>query len=172
MPKLVIIRGYSGSGKTTISKKIAKKYRWELINYDSFFFGMNIHEKKLKSDYEICFETIKDCLRNCIKNKRDVILEGALAPINKKDNYKTGEIIKIAKKQGYKVYRILLVDDEKVSYERMKKRQNIVKKWAYNLLKKKINREHPKDEFVIDTSKLTVRQIQNKIEKFIKPKKD
>jgi cytidylate kinase len=172
MSKLVIIRGYSGSGKTTVSKRIAKKYRWELINYDLFFFGVNIHEKKLKSDYEICFETVKDCLKNIIKKKRDVVLEGALAPIDKNDLYNTDEIVRIAKRHKYKTHRILLIDKEKVSYSRMRKRHNVVKKVSYKALKKKILEEHPKNELIIDTSDLTVQQVQNKIEKFINPKKD
>ncbi|MEK7549307.1 MAG: AAA family ATPase [Patescibacteria group bacterium] len=172
MPKLVIIRGYSGTGKTTVSKKLAKKYRWELINYDAFFFGINQYEKKLKNDYKICFETIKDCIKLCIKNKRDIILEGALAPINKYDVYNTKEIVKLAKKSKYSVIRILLVGDEQVNYQRMRKRKNIVKKWVYWALRKKIDSEKPNSEIVINTNTLTAKQVENRIEKLIKPEKD
>jgi len=48
MSKLIIIRGYSGTGKSSVAKIIAEKYDFALLKEDNFFFAFNPHQKKMK----------------------------------------------------------------------------------------------------------------------------
>jgi predicted kinase len=64
MPKLIIIRGYSATGKSTVSKILADRYDYALIREDTFFFALNPHQPHEKDDFEVTFDNILDCLKN------------------------------------------------------------------------------------------------------------
>ncbi|MFC1598534.1 AAA family ATPase [Patescibacteria group bacterium] len=168
MSKLIIIRGYSGTGKSTISKLIAEKNDYALLREDTFFFAFNPHKKHDKKDYEVTFDNILDCVQNYMEKGQKIIIEGALAPIVEANPLDIKQFAKLAKKYNYDFIRLLFIADEKVCYKRMKKRGHIVKKEIYKKLIKKINQLKSKDEIVIDTSKGSIEQNVKKVEKIIK----
>jgi len=96
-----------------------------------------------------------------------IIIEGALAPIVKINPLDIKKFTKLAKKYNYQLIRLLFVANEKECIKRMKKRGHIVKKEVYNKLAKKINQLKTKGEITIDTSKLTLNQVVNKVKKII-----
>ena len=166
-PKLIIIRGYSGTGKSTVSKMFAEKYRWALIKSDYFFFGINPYHKHPKSDYEITFDNILDCIKNYMEKNKNIIIEGALVAVNKNDPVDIRKLINLGKRHGYKIFRFVFVAKKKVTTRRMKKRKHIVPDWAYNTIRRKVNKSKSKNTIVIDTSNYSVKQIINKIEKIV-----
>ncbi len=120
MPKFLIIRGYSCSGKTTISRQLAKECRFALLEYDFFHFRLIRYKDYAAKEHKIIFKTVLDCIRNCMKYKKNIILEGALAPIDKGDPFQIKKIINLAKRHNYKIINVLFTVDRKVARKRMK----------------------------------------------------
>jgi len=172
MKSLVIIRGYSASGKTSVATEIAKRKRFQLIGYDTFFFGLNRHRDFLPSDFKITFSSVLDCLENCMKHKRNVILEGALSPIHKWDVFDIKKILALARKYDYKIVRILLVADYKICKKRMAIRKSPVHKGTFDQIAVKIRDTPEKGEIIIDTSNLSMAQLLEKVNAHIGQRKD
>jgi len=168
MSKLIIIRGYSGTGKSTISKMIAEKHDYALLREDTFFFAFNPHKVHDKKDYKVTFDNILDCVENYMQQGQKIIIEGALAPIVEENPLDIKRFTKLAKKYNYDLIRLLFIANENECYKRMKKRGHIVKKEIYKKLIKKINQLKSKGEIIIDTSKGTINQNLKKVEKIIK----
>ena len=51
MLQLVIIRGYCGVGKSTVTKELAKRLKFALLDYDIFIWSFNAYPKHTKQDY-------------------------------------------------------------------------------------------------------------------------
>jgi predicted kinase len=167
MAKLIIIRGYSGTGKSTVAKMIAEKHDFALLKEDNFFFALNPHKTKDKDDYQVTFDNIVDCLENYMQQGQDIIIEGALAPIVKENPLDINDFEKLAKKHNYDLFKLLFIADEKVCIERMAKRGHTVKKEIFKKLARKINQLQTKDEIIIDTSQLSLDQSVANVEKII-----
>ena len=167
MNKLVIIRGYSGTGKSTVSEMFAKKHRWALIKSDYFFFGMNPYKKHPKSDYEVTFDNIVDCTKNYMEEGKDIIVEGALVVVNKNDPVDIKKLINLGKRHGYRIIRLIFIADKDITKERMKKRKHVVPKWAYDIIIRKVRQSKSKNSIVIDTSNLSLNKVLKKLEEVI-----
>ncbi len=167
MQKLLIIRGYSCSGKTTISRQLAKECRFALIEYDFFHFRLIRYKNYKTTEHKIIFKTVLDCMRNCMKYKKNIILEGALAPIDRGDPFQIEKITNLAKRHNYKIINVLFVVDKKIARKRMKIRNNFLSNKLYDKLVNKIKSIKIKDEIVIDTTKLSIRSVITKLKKLL-----
>jgi predicted kinase len=167
MSKLIIIRGYSGTGKSTISKMLAEKHDFALLKEDTFFFALNPHKKHDKKDYEVTFNNLIDCVKNYMEIGQKIIIEGALAPILEENPLDIDEFVDLAKKHKYKIIRLLFIADKDTCIKRMKERGYIVKEETYNKLAKKVNQLKTKEEIVIDSSKDTLDETIKKVEELV-----
>lgn len=167
MKKMIIIRGYAGSGKTSVSTLLAEKHNFGLLREDVFFFAFNPHKPKDEKDYQVTVENLLDCVENYMQTNEGIIIEGAFAPIYKKNPIDLKSFAKLAKKYKYKLFELLFIADENVCYRRMKKRGYVVKKLIYKKLKNKIDELKTNNEITIDTSKSSIKEVVRKIEDII-----
>jgi cytidylate kinase len=167
MAKVVIIRGYCGTGKSSVAKNIAKKNNFAFLEYDVFLWNMNTAKKPSKFEYEITFQNFLSVLKNYLKTGKNIIIEGPLVPRTGEDPFNLKKIISIIKKVNYKCQIIQLTANENVCVKRMKKRNYIVPKWERDMFKRKHDESIQKNEIIIDNSNLTIRQTINKIEKLL-----
>lgn len=168
MKKLVIIQGYSGAGKTTIARSLARKYRIPVVEYDMFLFGLHPFgsSRLRKKEYDASQAHLKSAVTYYMKEGRMLILEGALMSINAKLNtFKLEDFFVLAKKYKYRVEHILLVSDKKVAKERMMSRGTVVKSKSYDKIVKQVNKYKKSHVHVLDTTHLTKRQVLNRVEK-------
>lgn len=168
MSKVLIIRGYCGTGKSTVAKTIAKKNNFAFLEYDNFLWGMNKAKKPSKFEYEITFKNFSMVLKNYLKTKKNILIEGPLVSRTNEDPFEIEKIISIIKKEKYECIIVQLRATENVCLERMNKRAKIVPKWERDMFIKKHIDSIQKNEIIIDTSNLSLKQTQNKIEKLLK----
>ncbi len=78
MPKLYLVCGFLGAGKTTISKKLAMEFRAEHINVDEWCMRLHTPEE-YETDWENCFaKTINIIWENISQkaaNQKSIILD-------------------------------------------------------------------------------------------------
>jgi dephospho-CoA kinase len=168
MPKILVIRGYCGTGKSSVAKKIAKKNNYALLEYDNFLWNMNPVSKPSKFEYEISFLNFLSVLKNYLKTKKNIVIEGPLVQRTKEDPFEIKKVISIIKRAKYNYKIVQLVANEIECIKRMKKRNQIVSKREREMFKSKHNNSIQKNEIVIDNSKLSITQTINKIQKRIK----
>lgn len=119
---LIIIRGSSGIGKSTISKEVAKKIPGLVSLIDSDVLRFDFIPKRTKSfdDRELIYKNLWDLTKNSLNQGLNVIFEGILA---KKTNNKLNiDKYDIYKKKGVKVSKIHLTCSEKIQIKRIKNR--------------------------------------------------
>lgn len=167
MSKVLIIRGYCGTGKSSVAKHIAKKNDFAFLEYDTFLWNMNTTRKPSKFEYEITFKNFLSVLRNYLKTKKDILIEGPLVPRTKEDPFNIKKVISIIRKANYKCQIVQLTVEEPICVQRMKKRNHVVPRWERDMFKQKHDDSIQSDEVIIDTSNLTIRQTINKIEKLM-----
>src|SRR5688572_25585501 len=123
---LVIINGYSASGKSTLSFKFAKKHDYALIIQDHFLFKMNPSSLKTKIpkplNHEIARVNLLSVLENYMKYEQNILLEGALVSITDTDPMDVMDFIDLANKYNYTATIITLTASDKVRKNRQKKR--------------------------------------------------
>jgi len=117
----ILITGVPGTGKSEISKELAKKLKLKVINDKAFAKKNNLgKEKKIDSSKEYVVNLKK--LNTCFKNKKeDAIYEGHLWSELSKENLNSFDyifILKVSKK-------ILLERQKKRKYPEIKIVENI-----------------------------------------------
>lgn len=167
MPKVLIIRGYCGSGKSAVSKYIANKYNFAFLEYDNFLWNMNQTKSPSKSEYEITFKNLLSVLKNYLKTNKNILIEGPLVPRTKDDPFNLKKIVSVIKKSKHKPQIVQLIANDKVCVERMKKRNHVVPKWERDMFKQKHDNSILRNEIIIDTSNLNLKQAINNITKLL-----
>lgn len=158
----LIIKGYAGSGKTTLSFKYAKEYDLALIEQDNFLFDMNPaslkNRRARQPNHKIAFKNMLSCIENYMQAGRDILLEGALVAIRDTDPLDLADFIKLAKKYNYKSILLTLVADDKTRKRRQKKRGHVLKPHNDKKLITAANQQRLEiANHIIDTSKLTIK---------------
>jgi len=177
MATLVIINGFAGAGKSTVAKEFAKKYNFVLIKQDTFLFELNaIKEPKkglTEEEHILTIKNMMSCVKNYMKYRKNIIIEGALVSISHKDPLDVRKFIHLGKKNGYKVKVIMLVAKDNVRHRRMKKKRNIVPKKIDTMLKSAGENTNAKIKkvAVLDTSDYSRKMVLKKLEKIILQKK-
>ena len=164
--KLIIIRGNSCSGKSTIAEKLRKEFknqkRVAIIHTTIFYW-----EIVLGDDPKIAMENTKRILDNYLKNGYNVILEGTLSFKDKKGDLYIDNFLRIAKNYNVSTKQFFFKADFCELKKREKKRRKIsIKrlKESYNKTSKTIR----KKEIIIDTTGKSIRQVVNEIKKELK----
>ncbi|MCH7850761.1 MAG: AAA family ATPase [Nanoarchaeota archaeon] len=165
MSHILIIRGYSGCGKSTVSKYLASKYGYACLEYDDFLFGMNGCKKCGRFEHEIAFKNFLMVLSNYLKSNKNVIIDGPFFAISKFDPLDFEKVLKKIKKSKTKFNMVQLVSNEQVQLKRMRKRNHVVPVWARRAIKKGVDSTRLEYEEIIDTSELSIRQVINRIVK-------
>ncbi len=169
---LLIINGYSASGKSTLSLKFAKKHDYALIIQDHFLFKMNPSSLKTKKpnsfNHEITQINLLSCIENYMKYKRDILIEGALVSITNTDPIDISDFVNLAKKYEYTTTIISLVANEKVRKQRQKKRGNTLPKRTDKKLVDAAEKQYSKfNNHRIDTTKSSITKSLEEIEKIV-----
>lgn len=165
--KVIIIRGYCGSGKSSVAKHLAKKNEFAFLEYDNFLWNMNTTKKPSKFEYEIAFRNFLSVLKNYLTTKKYILIEGPLVPRTKDDPFEIKKVVSIIKNSNCELRIFQLIANETVCIQRMKKRNHVVPKWERDMFKQKHDDSIQKNEIVIDTSNLTLQQTVNNINKHL-----
>lgn len=172
-PKLVIVTGYAGAGKSTAVKKFAKENDFVLITQDHFLFSLNaIKETKKdlsKEEYELATKNILCCFKNFIQHKKNIILEGALVSISPNDSFDLRKFMTLGMKKGYKVIVVKFIAKDAVRHKRMRLRNNVVPKTIDRRLIKAAEAMHTsiKNITVLDTTARSRKKVIEKLEELI-----
>ncbi len=167
MSKALIIRGYCGTGKSSVAKYLAGKNNLAYLEYDNFLWSMNATTNPSKLEYEITFKNFLSVLSNYLKAPKDIIIEGPLVPRSLEDPFNIQKVIRIIKQANFNCLVVQLIAEDDVCVQRMKIRKHVVPKKERDMFKKKHDTSIQKDELIIDTSNLTIRQTINKIENLL-----
>ena len=173
MKKLIIANGYSGSGKTTTVSQFAKKHDFVVIKQDTFLFELNAIKNPRKElteeEYILTQKNMLCCVKNYIKYKKNIIIEGALVAISSKDSLDIGKFLSLGKKNNYGVKVISFTASDNIRHRRMKKRKAVVPKGTDKRLKDATESMNSKMVKVktIDTSNLSRREVLKRFEKLV-----
>lgn len=167
MPKLIIIRGYCGTGKSSVAKRLARTMKCAFLEYDDFLWGFNAMQKPTPAIYKITYKNFMSVLKNYLDEKKDVIVEGPLVPRTNQDPFRIKEVIALAKRKKYTIKPIQLTATDEVCVIRMRKRSHVVPKKERRMFAKKHQESVQPNEYVLDTSKLTLDETFAKVSVFI-----
>ena len=173
MSTLLIIHGYAGAGKSTAAKLFATRNGYALLNQDVFLFQLNAFSKKegglTEKEHSVAIKNMHDCALNYMKQKRKIVIEGALVSISDKDPLDVRDFIKLGKRMDYKVVVVTMIADEEIRIKRQRKRKYVVPKNIDLMLRKAIKEmdEEIKGEIVIDTKNDSVEEVVEKLEKLV-----
>ena len=167
MALVLIIRGYCGTGKSTIAKYISKRYQFAFLEYDNFLWDLNSYVKPAKSEYEITFKNFMSVLKNYLKTDKSILIEGPLVSRCGDDPFDLKKVISAITKSNHQLKIVQLTATEDVCLQRMKNRNHIVPKWERDMFRKGHDDSIQKDEVIIDTTKLTLNQTINRIKKLL-----
>jgi predicted kinase len=169
MPTFLILQGFSGAGKSTSSVTIAKKDKFVLLKEDYFYFGMHPYKKKEREDHAAAYHDMLSSLREHIKFRKNIILEGTLVNVSGEHNpFNLKKFIRIAKRHRYKVVWIILTVEERVSRKRNNKRGLDLPRKLFRLLRRQVLHEAGKEVKYIDTTNLSKKEVVKAIENILK----
>lgn len=120
--KLIILRGYNGSGKSTTARALAIKHRLFVIGTDTFGWELQPYRDKQPLDQEIATKTIEACFQIFLETGQGIIVDGTLAPVHDKDPIDSNFFITRAAEYGYDVIPVVLTISEEGIRERFQKR--------------------------------------------------
>jgi len=118
MSKALIVRGYCGTGKSSVAKHIAKKNDFAFLEYDNFLWNMNTTREPSKFEYEITFKNFLSVLKNYLKTKKNILIEGPLVPRTNEDPFDIKKVISLIKKSNYECKIVQLTANEDICVKR------------------------------------------------------
>ena len=109
-PKIILIRGSPATGKTTLSKNLAKQINGKVsvLSLDEFKWIMTAHVPRDKNDFQIAFDNYLFCLDNYLKKGYTVICEDAWVQKLEDKSTDINSVLELAKKYDVKINQILL----------------------------------------------------------------
>jgi gluconate kinase len=165
MGKAVIIRGYCGSGKSTVAQRFATDKHWAFLEYDTFLWSLNSTKKPTPSDYQLAWKNLNSVLDNFLAVGKNLVIEGPLVARTEHDPFSLETLIKKLKKRAYKVTIIQLRASKEVTQCRMEIRNHVVPEPEQRDFIEKHKAQTLPEEIVIDTSNLSLEEVQLEIEK-------
>ncbi|MCL2445023.1 ATP-binding protein [Candidatus Saccharibacteria bacterium] len=172
---LLIVKGYPGVGKSTLSKKFAKKHDFALLQQDHFWFGLNPFTMNLRStrpiDRQIGFKNLLSTAKNYIDAKKPILTEGALLIDAPGEPPIIPSLIKLADKHNYRIVIITLQTKDNVRKNRQRKRGYVLRPHIDNRLKKSATTQFADlASTTLDTSKLSIKKSLEALENLVFPK--
>ena len=109
-PKIILIRGPPATGKTTLSKNLAKQIdgKVAVLSLDEFKWIMTAHVPRHKIDFQIAFDNYLFSLENYLKGGYTVICEDAWVQKLEDKSTDINSVLELAKKYDAKISQILL----------------------------------------------------------------
>ena len=109
-PKIILIRGPPATGKTTLSKNLAKQIdgKVAVLSLDEFKWIMTAHVPRHKIDFQIAFDNYLFSLENYLKGGYTVICEDAWVQKLEDKSTDINSVLELAKKYDVKINQILL----------------------------------------------------------------
>jgi len=159
-PFALILRGTNGSGKTSISRKIAEKYKTILIESDMLAFSFQRHKPEGKEHFELGRYMFKCCFDYAVERKRDLVLDGVFIQRNPAINkFSITPYLKILKNNGYSIIRVMLTSSDEDAKKRMEGREYPVPDSVYHEIKDLLTKSTGLEEIIINTSKNTESEV-------------
>ncbi len=163
-PFLLIIRGTSGSGKSTIAHEVAMREKAVLLGHDTFLFTMLPYKPEGKEHFTLGNKHLMDCFTNALDAKKNIVMEGVFASFDLRINrFQIAPFVRKARALHYEVIRIQLQAPYKDARDRMEKRGTIVPKVLYDKLKAALEKTSSQDEIIIDTHAISPDTILEKV---------
>ncbi len=162
-PKVVVLGGLTGSGKTTVAKALKERADFVVISSDEVrkqLVGMDVYDKDL-SDYkkgiyseemtQRAYDEIVNQAYGFVKNGKSVILDATFIK-----KWQRNKVFERLKRLGIKPLVVFLEVDEELALEHFKKREKekSISDGRYEIfVKQKNDLEMPKGAIVIDAKK-------------------
>ncbi len=166
MKKLIVIRGSSGVGKSSVVKRLVKKMGKNVVYLPvaHITYSLLVKEPKFASNklIDLMHDNADDLIRNFLKADYTVVTD-AIFSHETKSKSRLKKLVRIGKNSHAKVYVFELSSDLPTLIDRAKKRKrpkdvktnyNLIKKKHKNFLKTKY-----KNAININTEKKSINQI-------------
>ena len=88
MPKVILLRGKAGVGKTTTSNEISKHLNISIIRKDDIYDGISKFENNHQTRNQICEVIMKNILKTNLENNCDVIVDSSYHYIDQFQDFK------------------------------------------------------------------------------------
>ena len=164
----IVLIGYRGSGKTTVGKKLAEKLNKRLVGTDELIIkraGMSIPEIVEKSGWET-FRNIESEVAKEVGRLDNCIIDAGGGIILKKINYnnlKRNGIFILLKADVKTIINRIKDDKERPSLTGIKSFIDEVEE----VLKERNEKYEEAAEYIVDTTRLTVDEVADKIVNYI-----
>ncbi len=169
-PKVVVLSGLTGSGKTTVAKELQRKADFVVISSDKVrkqLVGMDVYEKDL-SDYkkgiyseemtQRVYDEIINRAYGFVREGENVVLDATFIK-----KWQMDKVFERFKKLGIKPLVVFLKLDEQTALEHFKKRgkEKSISDGRYEIfVKQKNDFEMPEDALVIDAKRPIVKIVE------------
>lgn len=135
-PKLIILMGLPGAGKSYLANWLEKKHKAKVLSGEDMAVKMFGTSRCKAGEYSLVYQTIRQQAQKLLKKGFTVVIDGT----NLKYEYRKAIYEEVGREDTILVY---LPIDDKIALERLKKRGGCDKKTFYEF-KKKL--EEPKKE--------------------------
>ena len=160
MKRLIILRGPSGAGKTTVTKIIRKKLKGKtaVLCSDPFYHGICIREQ----NKDVVYGALYLLTGHYLKNGYNVILEGVLSS-KKNKKLRIDKFKRLGKRYGARVTMFYLNVDVRTAVKRRKRKEYVMTpRYVKKIHSMSIVSKH-KDDYEVDVKGKTPRKIANEI---------
>jgi len=146
----IIMRGYIGSGKTTLAKKLAIKLRLNSLSTDYFLFSLFPYQDRSEAEVLLAFDNLMCALKNGIRTDRSFMIEGDALPVDNVDRLQV--IIDTLEDNQYELIWMKIVCDDDEVKRRVKNRLHISSDEDVGRVKQGIDSTPKEGEIIIDTT--------------------
>lgn len=162
---LIIVRGPPGTGKSTISRELAKKLPGTVTILDSDALRWEFIPKREKnfSDHNLLYKNLWCMTKNSLDEGLNVIIEGILTSKNKNNKFRINKYNYYKKNKDVKLTKIFLESSPEVQKDRIKNRNRKLKPNDVISWTKLSYESISEDEHKVSTDKKTVGKIVNEI---------
>lgn len=160
MNKLYLITGPAGVGKSTISKSLAERLNKSVLIEGDDIYHMVISSYvpawKPGNHLELFWKNVISLIKNSLEKGYDVVFNYVI----NKDDY----LILKKEFENYQViFKVLIVDEEELlRRDKLRDKENRMNERSLILLRKFIKQDF-NDEFIIDSSNLSIEQTVERI---------
>lgn len=162
MPSLIFIGGAPGSGKTTISELLHKKFQSAMIDFGCLrVFHLDLlWEKETEKEEQMAFENLVYILKNYIRNGYENVIVSDLK------DFRLRQIPQIFESEDYIIVTLVLYDEKELSSRVLDPTRDIgfrdVEKaleWNHGILERPAVKNEYKLDNTINSPEETVQEI-------------